>query len=1030
MRALVLAILVGLSARVVAETSLTDQGQHDPRLKGIALAPGYRLGIVDDRPVTALCVADDGTFFASNDVETWTFRIGEKGAIVDRQLVPALAKFRPVLVHDGWVYTTALDSLQRRPFTRLSQPPEVVLRGIQMGVPAIGPDRWLYVPVGTGEHFGKDGPASRLQSYSPGVLRMRPDGSQVQLFSTGLNRPVPQITFDSMTHLFVPTPEARFAMVAEAASVDPVTGTMFRNTITSLESAAIPEPRRQSIAVASADQLSVLAYPLIWIDGVVRSRAPAKLLLASTKSFRVNQLVVGPDGAVYVAADRLYRLTWIGGDLPDGTTAEPVPLRGGDSWSLLSAAGADLWSTIRNGDPRSRQIALARLVDRQGADLREKLRERVLDDLERTDVRIACLTTFATLGGDEARDLCTTCLGEGNVDVRRVAAATLGRIARAEDLDAIMALEKLLDDRSPGPRRAAALSLGALSPGSVELLANALRFDDMKSDMLTEGLVRGVERLGQSGVEKVLELAQSGKEGDRDRAVNAFRMMRTRPGAEMLWELVSDPHLTADQRVALVKHSATFQLKEPVSAEPFAKWLARNPNQSPELAGPAFDALSAHADNLRHVAMVANAFLSARDSSTRMAAIEAIRERRLADGAPALRRLAEDASADAGERSAAIAAWATLRGTAKVDDLRPLLRADVPASVQATALTAISSIDHRVGAEMAHPLLSSEDKALRQAAVQARLATIEGARSVAQALMDKKLSRDNLSQVFDGLQAHARLDKGMVDWQRKVMIAGLVGESVSDRTEESRRLVLTRGDPVRGRELFLGSKLLGCVSCHQLEGRGGQTGPDLSGIADRRSVVEVIESIVDPGRRVDPGFKAKSTMPDHLLGSMKFGEVLDLTAFLQSRQAQQVVRELINEVELVHLAGWTAPEKLRWADLKTADAKVVAAAPNGVVSVVREKQSTVSIARLTVRSPAKQSITLRYGSTGASIVWLNGERVQASPTTQVAAESQIVALELAEGVNELLISVEQRSPRLDLSIRLRGQDLKVTARPE
>ncbi len=63
-------------------------------------------------------------------------------------------------------------------------------------------------------------------------------------------------------------------------------------------------------------------------------------------------------------------------------------------------------------------------------------------------------------------------------------------------------------------------------------------------------------------------------------------------------------------------------------------------------------------------------------------------------------------------------------------------------------------------------------------------------------------------------------------------------------------------DPAAGERVFFHSKGPGCFRCHQIEGRGGRAGPDLSTLAggiDRRRLVE---SILTPSKEIAPQFVA------------------------------------------------------------------------------------------------------------------------------------------------------------------------------
>lgn len=55
------------------------------------------------------------------------------------------------------------------------------------------------------------------------------------------------------------------------------------------------------------------------------------------------------------------------------------------------------------------------------------------------------------------------------------------------------------------------------------------------------------------------------------------------------------------------------------------------------------------------------------------------------------------------------------------------------------------------------------------------------------------------------------------------------------------------GDAARGKSAFFGEA--GCSDCHSVGGNGGFLGPDLSAYARSRSVEEIRQAILDPGKR-------------------------------------------------------------------------------------------------------------------------------------------------------------------------------------
>jgi putative membrane-bound dehydrogenase-like protein len=64
------------------------------------------------------------------------------------------------------------------------------------------------------------------------------------------------------------------------------------------------------------------------------------------------------------------------------------------------------------------------------------------------------------------------------------------------------------------------------------------------------------------------------------------------------------------------------------------------------------------------------------------------------------------------------------------------------------------------------------------------------------------------------------------------------------------------GDADAGERVFFHSKGPGCFRCHQVDGRGGRAGPDLSSLATGTDRRRLVESIVEPSKEIAPQFVA------------------------------------------------------------------------------------------------------------------------------------------------------------------------------
>jgi len=69
-------------------------------------------------------------------------------------------------------------------------------------------------------------------------------------------------------------------------------------------------------------------------------------------------------------------------------------------------------------------------------------------------------------------------------------------------------------------------------------------------------------------------------------------------------------------------------------------------------------------------------------------------------------------------------------------------------------------------------------------------------------------------------------------------------------------ILTLRGDATRGRQLFLKSSGVACRNCHKIQGQGKELGPDLTQIAKKNDKAALLESILEPSKKVDPKFVA------------------------------------------------------------------------------------------------------------------------------------------------------------------------------
>jgi putative heme-binding domain-containing protein len=70
------------------------------------------------------------------------------------------------------------------------------------------------------------------------------------------------------------------------------------------------------------------------------------------------------------------------------------------------------------------------------------------------------------------------------------------------------------------------------------------------------------------------------------------------------------------------------------------------------------------------------------------------------------------------------------------------------------------------------------------------------------------------------------------------------------------QILALKGSAERGRELFFKSGGLQCVNCHRVNGTGNTFGPDLSQVGKQSTRAQILESLLEPSKSIDPKYVA------------------------------------------------------------------------------------------------------------------------------------------------------------------------------
>jgi len=259
---------------------------------------------------------------------------------------------------------------------------------------------------------------------------------------------------------------------------------------------------------------------------------------------------------------------------------------------------------------------------------------------------------------------------------------------------------------------------------------------------------------------------------------------------------------------------------------------------------PVGDVLSALTASLGHA-----------DGDVRIAAIRLAGALKLAGASDRLQTIAADAAVQPEVRVAAIDAAAEL-GSVQQQSLTTLLAAREPMSVRIAAVRALAATNRpAVAAGAAADLLpaaATNDEVGSLLSI--FLSRRNGADVLAKAVRSGQLTPQTAQKCMEVMHARGRDDAALVEALNAVM-------GVSDATPPYSEQFVRQlsadaaklGDAQRGKLLY-DTKLAACAACHAIDGKGGNLGPDMSGIGRGLTSDYIIESVLWPRRQVKEGY--------------------------------------------------------------------------------------------------------------------------------------------------------------------------------
>lgn len=548
-----------------------------------------------------------------------------------------------------------------------------------------------------------------------------------------------------------------------------------------------------------------------------------------------------------------------------------------------------LTAYLQDQRPAVRDLALAELVRRGDASV-ESLRSWLATGNKNGDVeshQLAAVWGLGRIGSEPARLVLRSQLAHDAAALRLAAATALGIL---RDQAAAPAIGALLGDEDPAIRREAATALGRIgAAASVPPLLGALRgqvqrveehalifalIEIDQADATAEGLASDSPRVRRASLIALDQMASQPLTRDMVAGLLETDDLELRNSS---LEIVARHPAWGDEIVAVAARMLQCEELSPAEQAVLGGSLLafeKNPAIQQLVAKALADEATPAVRKRQILEVVAHsalaevpaawgppirAALAMRDPLLVEQAIKTIAATGLADVDSQLQRIADEASRSLDLRIAALGVLSQRGEPLSAGHFRLLmdqLGADVPPLRRLAAARCMGSA--RLNSEQVREVAPRVGQA-GALELPSLLAAFEENKSddrVGKTLAVALLKSPGLASI-----SADRIHGLMASYSSDVQVAAepLLAKLKSTTAEQAQRLsslqrATRNGDPELGKEVFYG-RSAACFTCHQVQGRGGLVGPDLSKIGERRNDRDLLEAIVFPSSSLARGFE-------------------------------------------------------------------------------------------------------------------------------------------------------------------------------
>ncbi len=497
-------------------------------------------------------------------------------------------------------------------------------------------------------------------------------------------------------------------------------------------------------------------------------------------------------------------------------------------------------------------------------------------------------------------------------------------------------ITRVMNEWSERDKKVDAKYLSAINADLIARRLLAMTAEHPRADpFLRDGFTRGLERLGPAGIDAILKAIKSDDRAEADSALYALQGWRSTDGlGALMSEATSPAAITAEAREwACFGHLR--EMGPSVPPEPIVEWLDRSKTDAPARVAAIKLLAPMRERGALTVPPIIPKLLRDDDPSVRRAALELAATFRSEEVKKTLVAIIKNDIRPGDERALALVALRGYDAKELTPGLLVVLNGSKNSGLRAEVLRTIAAADFAAAAREAEGFLADPDLNLRAAAIAILGQKPETALIVARRYNEGKLPAGDLPRVIEAIRSHRTPEIQAASQQ--MLQSRLLAAPKGDEARRLRDYVSRRGNPDRGRAIYLDATRGGCAACHRLEGVGSAVGPDLTRVYETLDFDKRVEAILEPSKEIKEGYATfqvatadgrtlsgllvadtgegvtlkdaqgkevkvpakeveqkgavkSSLMPAGVVGHLSLDELADLLAFLGDRRAQEVLR--------------------------------------------------------------------------------------------------------------------------------------------